>query len=131
MQHTCPGLVEEIESGRLEGVQTRAILTEALAPMLEAGIDTIVLGCTHYPFAIPLIQEIVGPEARVIDPAPAIARQVGRLLDQGQLRSTSEETGQTTYFTSGSLERYSLLLPKLGFEGVANKLNWGKELLLG
>jgi glutamate racemase len=54
--------------------------------MLAQGIDTVVLGCTHYPFVIPLIQEIVGPGVRVIDPAPAVARQVGRVLEaMGQL----------------------------------------------
>ncbi len=49
-------------------------LEEALRPMLAENIDTVVLGCTHYPFVIPLIQQIVGPEVRVIDPAPAVAR---------------------------------------------------------
>jgi glutamate racemase len=48
--------------------------------MLDQGIDTVVLGCTHYPFVIPLIKHIVGPSVRVIDPAPAVARQVQRLL---------------------------------------------------
>ena len=129
IQHTCPGLVEEIEAGKLEGTQTRAILTEALAPMLAAGIDTVVLGCTHYPFAIPLIQQIAGPEVRVIDPAPAIARQVGRLLDKNQLRNTTSEQGSTSYLTTGNLARFNQLLPKLGFDGITVKLEWGKDLL--
>ena len=80
LQHTCPGLVTQIESGALESDETRRILEEALQPMLEQGIDTVVLGCTHYPFVIPLIQQITGPGVRVIDPAPAVARQVQRLL---------------------------------------------------
>ena len=79
-QHTCPGLVAQIESGALESSETRRILEEALRPMLEQGIDTVVLGCTHYPFVIPLIQQIAGQGVRVIDPAPAVARQVQRLL---------------------------------------------------
>jgi glutamate racemase len=60
LQHTCPGLVAQIEAGELDAPQTRRILEDALAPMLAQGIDTVVLGCTHYPFVIP-IQEIVGP----------------------------------------------------------------------
>jgi glutamate racemase len=80
LQHTCPGLVAQIENGALESSETRHILEEALQPMLEQGIDTIVLGCTHYPFVIPLIQKITGQGVRVIDPAPAVARQVQRLL---------------------------------------------------
>ncbi|HEY9089092.1 MAG TPA: glutamate racemase, partial [Anaerolineaceae bacterium] len=80
LEYTCPGLVEEIEAGRLEGPRARQILADGLLPMLEQGIDTVVLGCTHYPFAIPIVQEIVGPGVRVIDPAPAVARQIGRVL---------------------------------------------------
>jgi glutamate racemase len=80
LQHTCPGLVAQIENGALESEETYRILEEALKPMLEQGIDTVVLGCTHYPFVIPLIQRITGPDVRVIDPAPAVARQVQRLL---------------------------------------------------
>jgi glutamate racemase len=80
LQHTCPGLVAQIESGALESSETRRILEEALRPMLEQGIDTVVLGCTHYPFVIPLIQQITGQGVRVIDPALAVARQVQHLL---------------------------------------------------
>jgi glutamate racemase len=80
IQHTCPGLVSQIENGALDTLETRLILEQALAPMLQQGIDTVVLGCTHYPFVIPLIQQITGPGVRVIDPAPAVARQVQRLL---------------------------------------------------
>ncbi|MGZ3948797.1 MAG: glutamate racemase, partial [Flavisolibacter sp.] len=59
LQSTCPGLVQQIEKGELENRKTRIILESALHPMMEKGIDTIVLGCTHYPFVIPLIREIV------------------------------------------------------------------------
>ncbi len=82
-QHTCPGLVGQIENGDLDSNVTRAILEDALGPMLEKNIDTVVLGCTHYPFVIPLIEQIVGESVRVIDPAPAVARQTKRLLEAG------------------------------------------------
>lgn len=80
LEDTCPGLVEEIEAGHLHGGETRRILEKALLPMLAKGIDTVVLGCTHFPLVIPLIQEITGPQVRVIDPAPAVARQAMRVL---------------------------------------------------
>jgi len=80
LQHTCPGLVTQIEKGELDSAETRRILEEALYPMLQQGIDTVVLGCTHYPFVIPLIRRIAGSGVRVIDPAPAVARQAQRLL---------------------------------------------------
>ena len=60
LKDTCPGLVEQIEAGDLDGPETRRILERALIPMLAQGIDTVVLACTHFPFVIPLIQEIVG-----------------------------------------------------------------------
>jgi glutamate racemase len=67
-QNTCPGLVQQVELGNLEGKETRQILESALYPMLEKNIDTVVLGCTHYPFVIPMIEQIVGENVRVIDP---------------------------------------------------------------
>jgi glutamate racemase len=75
--------------------------------MLAAGADAIVLGCTHYPFVIPAIEGIVGPRARVIDPSPAVARQVARLFSDagpGAIRSaagTSVDHGGTILYTSG------------------------------
>jgi len=87
LQDTCPGLVGEIELGHLDGPKTRTILENALRPMLAQGIDTVVMGCTHYPFVIPLIQQICGPGVRVIDPAPAVACQVERVLEARGLLS--------------------------------------------
>jgi glutamate racemase len=114
LQHTCPGLVEQIEAGNLDGGETRRILIEALQPMLVQGIDTVVLGCTHYPFVIPLIQELTGEGVRVIDPAPAVARQVGRLLDQHGLRAGAAETPPTPrILTSGDPAKLGALLPRL------------------
>jgi glutamate racemase len=116
LQDTCPGLVEQIEAGKLSGIETRAILEKALHPMLEQDIDTVVLGCTHYPFVIPLIQEIAGSQVRVIDPAPAIARQVGRLLDAHQLHAGSVAASMPApvhFLTSGDPERLQALLPHL------------------
>jgi glutamate racemase len=117
LQDTCPGLVAQIEKGALEAAETEAILNEALQPMLAQGIDTVVLGCTHYPFVIPLIERIVGPTVRVIDPAPAVARQVGRLLDAGGLRRVTRANAALTYYTSAAAESLSLLLPVLMEQG--------------
>ncbi|HUM25231.1 MAG TPA: glutamate racemase, partial [Anaerolineales bacterium] len=88
-QHTCPGLVSQIEKGELDSAATRAILEDALHPMLEKNIDTVVLGCTHYPFVIPLIQEVVGgaERVRVIDPAPSVAKQAKRLLEAAGMKN--------------------------------------------
>ena len=76
----CALFVPLVEEGWLDHPVTRLTAQEYLAPLLAQGIDTLVLGCTHYPYVIPLIEEIAGPAVRVIDPAPAVARQMGRLL---------------------------------------------------
>jgi len=130
LQDTCPGLVKEIEKGELDSAKTRAILVGALEPMLEQGIDRVVLGCTHYPFVIPLIQEIVSPQVKVIDPAIAVARQTGRLLSKlGSLADTAL-SGEVAYLTTGDLEPLESLLPKLiGETGVVQALSWrGRKL---
>ena len=101
LQHSCPGLVTEIEKGNLCGLRTRRILEAALRPMLAAGMDTVVLGCTHYPFVIPLIREIVGPDVTIIDPAPAVARQAVHVLEQHALRAPhAAAPGRLRVFTT-------------------------------
>mgnify|MGYP003417510568 CR=1 FL=1 len=124
-QNTCPGLVQQIEQGNLNGDETRRILEGALLPMLEKNIDTVVLGCTHYPFVIPLIERIVGENVRVIDPAPAVARQTGRLLEAGGLKNQSGEKGGLKFYTSGDPDALrSLLLRLLGEMGEVEKMEW-------
>ena len=113
LQDPCTGLVAEIEKGNLDGAETRAILERALNPMLEKGIDTVVMGCTHYPFVIPLIQQIVGPGVRVIDPAPAVARQTRRLLELHNLLAPGESPAEVRYITSGSPKKFAEMLVHL------------------
>lgn len=128
-QDTCPGLVQEIEQGNLQGGETRRILENALRPMLEKNIDTVVLGCTHYPFVIPLIREVAGEKVRVIDPAPAVARQVKRLLEAGGLRNASSGRGEVRFYTSGDPNALKSLLPVLlGEGGVVEGVEWVDEV---
>jgi glutamate racemase len=131
-QNTCDGLVQQIEQGNLEGEETRRILEDALLPMLEKNIDTVVLGCTHYPFVIPLIQGIVGENVRVIDPAPAVARQAKRLLEAGGMRSESKSKGNLKFYTSGDPEALKSLLPILfGESGEVERVEWLNDDVLG
>ena len=113
LQDTCPGLVGQIEQGDLDGEATRGILENALRPMLDRGIDTVVLGCTHYPFVIPLIEQIVGENVRVIDPAPAVAKQAKRLLEASGIKNQMGERAQVRFYTSGNVNSLVSLLPKL------------------
>jgi glutamate racemase len=126
-QNTCSGLVQEIEQGNLNGTETRRILEDALLPMLEKNIDTVVLGCTHYPFVIPLIERIVGDakRVRVIDPAPAVAKQVKRLLEARGMKSPVSARGEVKFYTSGNSESLKSILPKLlGEDGSVERVTW-------
>ena len=70
------GWVELVENGLIEGPEVEKAVSASLQPLLKAGADSIVLGCTHYPFLAESIKKIAGPEVRVIDPAPAVARHL-------------------------------------------------------
>ncbi len=130
-QSTCPGLVEQIEAGEIETSETRNILENALIPMLDADVDTIVLGCTHYPFITSLIRELVGPAMSIIDPSPAVARQARRLLTQHGLLNPKTEQGKITYYTSGDpagmADQLKILL---GESAPVVKVQWQNKSLL-
>ncbi len=131
LQDTCPGLVMQIERGDLDSSATRAILERAIRPMLEQGIDTIVLGCTHYPFVIPLVEEIAGPDVRVIDPAPAVARQVEHLLQSRQMTSLDSSSTTMEFFTSGDPAALAGLLPRLlGESSDVTRVLWEEKTIV-
>jgi glutamate racemase len=93
--------------------------------MLQKNIDTVVLGCTHYPFVIPLIQQIVGDQVRVIDPAPAVAKQTGRLLEASGLRNQPGSSGRVKFYTSDEPETLKSMLPLLlGEAGAVERVEW-------
>lgn len=125
LEDPCVGLVDQIEAGNLEGGETRAILERALLPMKAAGVDTIVMGCTHYPFVIPLIQQIVGPDVRVIDPAPAIARQTRRMLEAHNLLVESSRKAPLRFITSGDAAEFKRALRQLlNLDCPVRKVTW-------
>lgn len=117
----CPGLVEQVEAGDLSGEKTRLLLEHYVLPLVEQGADTIVLGCTHYPFLAPLIQEIAGPAVAVIDSAAAVARQLYRRLEVGNLLAVKEvaatqteaRTGTECFWTSNGLDSAKPIISQL------------------
>jgi len=124
-QSTCPGLVQQIEAGLIDTPDIRSILEEALSPMMEEGIDAVVLGCTHYPFVIPLIRDITGRGVEIINPAPAVARQVRRLLTQNGLLNSEGQMGEKRFYTSGEPAVMRGLLQRLmGESAHVTKVNW-------
>jgi glutamate racemase len=109
----CPGLVERVEEGRLDDEGTLALLHHFLDPLLAAGVDTIVLGCTHYAFLRPAIERVVGPGVAVIDPAPAVARQAVRVLLTVSAAVQCGH-GQRVLYTAGDLRAWAQGLERLG-----------------
>ena len=105
VKEICPGLVQQVEAGRLDTPDTLAMLDRFLKPIRDANADKIVLACTHYPFVIDSIRSLA-PGIDVIDPAPAIARQVNRVLCERGLAATSERIGQHRFITSGDRARF-------------------------
>lgn len=76
----CPGWVEAVEAGELDTPATQALVDAQVKPLLAAGVDTLVLGCTHFPFLRPLIERSAGPEVQIIDTGFPVARQLQRQL---------------------------------------------------
>ena len=114
----CPGLADCVEQGELSGPRPRALLERYLTPLLSANVDTLVLGCTHYPFLIPLIQQLTGPEVTILDPSPAVARQLRRQLETKGLLVDHSTVGNERYFTSGALEPTAGVMAQLLAESV-------------
>lgn len=96
----CPGLADRVEAGDLDGPETRALLRDFTAPLLARGADTIVLGCTHYPFLRPAIQEIVGPAVLLLETGEPVARQAARVLAERTLANPSPGQGTIRFFTT-------------------------------
>ncbi|MBA3532742.1 MAG: glutamate racemase [Ardenticatenales bacterium] len=111
IEQVAPGLVELIEAGKLQDEETRHLLWRYLKPMHAAGADTVVLGCTHYPYLIPLIQKLL-PGVEVVDAAPAVARQVARVLQEHALLHPVGNR-LLRYATTGPLPAFRTLLLRL------------------
>ncbi len=89
VEHIGKGFVELVESGHTSGPKAESIVMESLEPLLDAGADTIVLGCTHYPFLADVIAKVADAltpsrEVSIIDPAPAVARHLHEVMNEEQ-----------------------------------------------
>ena len=104
VEHTGSGFVELVENGVLDGPEAEKICAASLLPLLEAGADTVVLGCTHYPFLLGTLQKVAAaqgyPDIRFIDPAPAVARRLVNVLQETGIPAEDAHPG-TELFSSG------------------------------
>lgn len=103
----CPGLAKAIEGGQLDAPVLRELVQRFCAPLRQAGVDTVVLGCTHYPFVAPWIAEAMGPGVQLIDTSDAVARQTVRLasrvLPEAEHTDGRHATARTRLWTSGDV----------------------------
>src|SRR5918994_3206734 len=114
---SCPGLADLIEEGHLEGERLAIHLEELTRPLREAGVDTVVLGCTHYAFVRGPLSRVLGPRVELVDSAPAIARRAEQLLKEGGLRATSG-AGSLRVLTTGEPAKVAPVVCRLWGEPV-------------
>jgi glutamate racemase len=115
----CPGLVEAVERGDLHGNEVRRLIERYTLPLLKEKADTIILGCTHYPFLASLIREVVGEYISLVDTGAAVARELKRRVEvELPPRVVNGETGSETFYTSGDADQ----------SGRITSLLWGREV---
>lgn len=112
----CPGLVEAVEAGDTGSDALLQLLTQYTSGMRAAGADTVVLGCTHYPFLRDALHRVLGPTVALVDPAQAVAREVARRL--GSQRDPARGVGRCRFHASGD---------RLAVQQVMTAL-WGEPL---
>lgn len=131
LHQPCPGLVKQIEAGEFDTPATEAMLRGWLEPLLARNIDALVLGCTHYPIVRPVIERIVGPDVRVIDPAPAIARQLDRVLHRDGVEAPAHALGSLTCYTSGDPAIFVKMMERLGLHAApVEQATWQDDRML-
>ncbi len=98
------GLVELIEAGKVHDPETHELLRKYMAPMLQENIDCLVLGCSHYPYLIPVLKEILPPQVTIIDSGEAVARQTKAVLEKNQILTTSNNTAKHVFYSNSDIE---------------------------
>jgi len=106
------GLVEAIETGSLDDPKLTKLVRSYINPMLEQEMDTLVLGCTHYPLLLPLIKKVLPSNIQIIDSAEAVAKQTHRILEENQLICQTKEIGHIQYFSSAKNSTLIRFIPK-------------------
>ncbi len=114
----CPGLVEQVEKGELNSAYTRALIEKYTTPLLARGVDTIILGCTHYPFLASVIADVVSSNIALVDTGAAVARQLQKRM-QAELPARVSGMAAAHFFTSGDEVHASRIMSILWGENVA------------
>jgi glutamate racemase len=116
----CIGLVECIERGELNTIKTQQLLQQYCAPLLAKGADTIVLGCTHYPFVSTLIAKIVGKSVTIIDTGAAVAKHLQAILHAQSMESPSNTQATVTFWSNSTASDRDKVIRQLWAKDEAN-----------
>jgi glutamate racemase len=109
----CPGFVSLVEEDKLSGDEAFALVESYIEPLKKRFLDTLVLGCTHFPFLTPIIQDVAGPDVRIIDTSRAIAQQLRHRLQEENLTTKSTEAGNISFWTSGEVDQLTTVMGRL------------------
>ncbi|MBI3976756.1 MAG: glutamate racemase [Chloroflexi bacterium] len=115
----APGMVDLVERGVVAGAEAEQVCAEYVRPLIDVGVDTLVLGCSHFPFLRSVIANLAGPDVEIVDTGEPVARQVARILDANNLRCHRERAGRLTLLTTGAVEPFAALAPLLMDEPAA------------
>lgn len=105
----CPMFVPLVENGYLDHEATKLIAEEYLEPMLKNGVDTLILGCTHYPLLTSVIRKVVGSSIELINPGACMAQEVKQYLLQENLLSGKKKTEQYSFYLSDDPQEFARL----------------------
>ncbi|MES9990771.1 MAG: glutamate racemase [Candidatus Thiodiazotropha sp.] len=119
----CHGWVETIERNGADHIDTLKLVEQELIPLLDKGVDTLVLGCTHYPFIKDAIIRVAGSSLCIIDTGVAVASQLRRRLSDEGIMSALSQQGREHYWCSASAEETQQLIEKIqGHPCIVNQL---------
>lgn len=114
----CPGLVEKVEKNHLNHETTHRLIKQYTIPLLQQNADTLILGCTHYPFLSPTIRTIVGNDIQLIETGRPVARQLQRILKQHYLLNQMNTTGYITFYNSSTLKQHTKTMQQLWHKNI-------------
>jgi glutamate racemase len=121
LPQACPGWVEQVESGALSSPATRALVEHYVQPLVDAGADTLVLGCTHYSFLADVIQEVAGDPVTLVDSTEGVARELDRRLGDRLLRAPATIDGTEAFWSTDSAANSRAVFSQL----------WGRPVNIG
>jgi glutamate racemase len=116
----CPLFVPLIEGGFVEAEETRRVAKEYLQPLIKDGIDTLILGCTHYPHLLKILKERVGPAVAIVDPAEEVVKEVAKLLRQAGTLKDKTRPPKHEYLVTGSAPHFEELGSRLLGQPIAH-----------